>query len=89
MGCPIRDRCPDEDTIKCDTCNKGAKLEPVKLDTKDAIEYLKEANEYYDRVLGDKAKQLKEYRVNQMAIKALESELQYEEFLKMYTAAVQ
>lgn len=53
-------------------------VEPVIVGTNEAIKYFKEENETYENMLGDNAKLLIEYRVNQLAIKALEEKLSQE-----------
>ncbi len=53
-------------------------IEPVILGTNEVIKYLKEENETYENMLGDSAKLLIEYRVNQLAIEALEEKLSRE-----------
>lgn len=69
------ERCPDEATDKCDTCNPNKQPEPVKITIEDAIEYFTEENKNYESILGDRVNLAMEYRINQLAIEALKSKL--------------
>jgi hypothetical protein len=83
MNCPIRNRCPDEDTDKCISC-KDTKLKLAKVGIREAIEYFKDENNTYEHMMGDKAKICIEYRVNQLAIEALEEKLKYDIFVQNF-----
>ena len=68
------ERCPNEHTKECDTCYP---VELSKVGIEEAIKYLREENEAHENALGDRAKELFEYRINKIAIEALEEKLLY------------
>jgi hypothetical protein len=72
---PRCERCRDEHTNKCATCNPDIQqgLEIVTVD--DAIEFFIEENEGLKNTAGERVKLTKEYRINQMAIEALKEKI--------------
>jgi hypothetical protein len=77
------ERCPDEDTNKCLTCNpdksnEDRQQESQEISTGRAKEFFEEANGQYTNISGDMAKQIEEYKVNVIAIEVLKH---YEAFL--------
>jgi hypothetical protein len=65
------ERCPNEHTDQCNTCNKDKLpvLEEITYDK--AITYFEEENERYENMLGSRAEQLEEYRINRFVIEIL------------------
>ena len=68
---PKCERCPHEDTSRCDTCLPEKPKEPDEITIEKAIKYFEEENEGYENTLGDRVKILPEYRINLMVIEAL------------------
>lgn len=66
---PECERCKDEHTSICKTC---LPVDPVEITREDAIEYFIEQNELFKKRLGEKARIITEYRMNYLAIMALE-----------------
>lgn len=68
---PKCERCPDEDTNKCTSCNQDRLPDPVEITIEKAIKYFTEENKNYENVLGKRAEIITEYRMNLLAIDAL------------------
>lgn len=65
------ERCPDEHTSRCETCNPEKPKDPEEITREKAINYFMEENKRYEDMLGDRVKQHEEYRMNALAIDAL------------------
>jgi hypothetical protein len=68
---PQCERCRDEDTNKCDTCNPDKPVEPEEITIEKALQYFEEENQRYEDLLGERVNQLEDYRINMIVIKAL------------------
>jgi hypothetical protein len=71
MKNPKCERCPDEHTRRCDTCDPNKPKNYDEITIERAIEYFEEENERYENMLGYRANQVEDYRINQLVIKAL------------------
>ncbi|MDD3173597.1 MAG: hypothetical protein PHF63_08055 [Herbinix sp.] len=69
------ERCPDEDTNKCITCNPDKPTERIEITIEEAIEYFNEENERYESMLRNQVNLVMEYRINLLAIEALQEKL--------------
>lgn len=68
---PRCERCPHEDTSRCNTCNPDKPKEPEEITIEKAIKYFEEENIRYEEMLGDQVNQLEEYRINILVIESL------------------
>ncbi len=68
---PQCERCPDEDTSRCETCDPNKQKNPEEITIERAIEYFEEENERYENMLGGRTNLIEEYRINLLVIKAL------------------
>lgn len=71
-NCNKRERCPYEDTERCITCNPDKHPDPVEITLEKAIDYFIEENEGLRNTAGERVKDTIEYRINQLAIQALQ-----------------
>ena len=67
------DRCPDEHTKRCETCNPDNHKDEITIER--VIKYFEDENERYKNVLGDQVNILEEYRINLIVIDKFKKDL--------------